>query len=1011
MLKSVPHPEKVLEKFLPGCATTYQRSKLQLAHAALTQYVASGGTDFRSTALEAVAVEAGLPMSTFQHTSGPIYALVVAHRKYSAAVESPHEGHPNATLSRLLSDGSQRRDRQFNLRRLNDFLSERHASGEMDFSMSALVKAWENQSPDRAYFAVPRTDYRVLIDAWSIYNSPGRAPRIKPTLSTVKKSIDLEWARLKYPHLEEWRALASRWLSTRTSGLGLAISAIRKLFDSYLSAFETAPSPARLLARGTAIPPIDLSSLAAKTRKDYLRVHKEFIDWVLLDQFALEDDFDVPVVSPAFWNPFAAALSSSASSPALTESVLSPLAYPYIEELRTLLCEGPTFKDWKFAQTVLGALPGSTGRPGSDWFEVPFEKIRPDDPDCVWRERTLNGVQIYEMWEPVRWVALLVKLIIPLRTMQVRMLDSGETDALRFTGDGWEKNPHHLAGPNSQGVFQRPNKQDGNSSCVLYVNTNKTADDAEVGSAKGYRLPWHQAEEIQENVHYWLRKLRDWQEKYNPVERAIPWSELENRHIPAKSDAQLSRFLPTCFLFRSPTDGTSPYFPITDSKVRGAFDYLLHALQQRLQKRGEDVTLVWMYSERYPRALFPLHCLRVSLITALVLDGKVPLSIMAKVAGHSRMRMTDYYTKLTEGRIQRAIEEATGRLKATREEALQESLLTTRYESLESTFITNTDSGLRLALAESPSNRNAAGWMFMHHGACLMGGNTVGLESEPRVGGCHNGGPPFEGARTQGHGPVPGGPRNCIRCRWFVTRDVYLPQLVNHFNVIAYRYDEAWLKAAKHEEELHALRRERAAAEADSRPFLKLSELKAKERVREGALKTFSDLAHDLVACLQLVERCWNQLHGVNAEAEHQLIAAGSPQDAKYVIEETASELLQLSGVCEVLEVCEDVVADAAVLRRSQLINAALEREGAPAALLRLTPDEQLKVGNAMMRHLARNANPENEQLGARKVIQIMDAGKSLSQHLGVPLASALKLATEKTGALTSTSTAAELKA
>jgi hypothetical protein len=36
------------------------------------------------------------------------------------------------------------------------------------------------------------------------------------------------------------------------------------------------------------------------------------------------------------------------------------------------------------------------------------------------------------MWSPVRWVALLAKLILPLRTLQVRMLDSGEADTWRY---------------------------------------------------------------------------------------------------------------------------------------------------------------------------------------------------------------------------------------------------------------------------------------------------------------------------------------------------------------------------------------------------------------------------------------------------------------------------------------------------------------------------------------------------------------------------------------------------
>ncbi|MCV5604413.1 integrase family protein, partial [Escherichia coli] len=64
-----------------------------------------------------------------------------------------------------------------------------------------------------------------------------------------------------------------------------------------------------------------------------------------------------------------------------------------------------------------------------------------DDPDCVWRKRnptlyeqnTLKLIgKVTELWSPVRAVALYLKLELPLRTYQVRMLDSGEADTWRY---------------------------------------------------------------------------------------------------------------------------------------------------------------------------------------------------------------------------------------------------------------------------------------------------------------------------------------------------------------------------------------------------------------------------------------------------------------------------------------------------------------------------------------------------------------------------------------------------
>ena len=43
---------------------------------------------------------------------------------------------------------------------------------------------------------------------------------------------------------------------------------------------------------------------------------------------------------------------------------------------------------------------------------------------------------------------------------------------------------------------------------------------------------------------------------------------------------------------------------------------------------------------------YPLHSLRVSLITAYALEGGVPMPILSKmIAGHANLIMTLYYTK------------------------------------------------------------------------------------------------------------------------------------------------------------------------------------------------------------------------------------------------------------------------------------------------------------------------------------------------------------------------------
>jgi hypothetical protein len=78
------------------------------------------------------------------------------------------------------------------------------------------------------------------------------------------------------------------------------------------------------------------------------------------------------------------------------------------------------------------------------------------------------------------------------------------------------------------------------------------------------------------------------------------------------------------------------------------------------------------------------------------------------------------------------------------------------------------------------------------------------------------------------------------------------------------------------------------------------------------------------------------------------------------------------------------------VFRRSQLLDAVLYRDDLPPVFMLLSEQEQLLVGNAFMRHLARQMGPTNPALGQRKVISLIDAGASLSQHFDVDLTALL---------------------
>lgn len=830
---------------------------------------------------------------------------------------------------------------------------------------------------------------------------PPPAPKKKGV--TRDSDTTLGWVAREYPQLDVWRTLALEWLKGETRGVQYRLLALTAFFERYLILQKLPLDPAMLLARGTVLP--DFYRTACPDSEGGIKYNNQihaFLHFVLLREFSEADDHGRPVVSPAFHNPVPKV--SMGGIPRRDESVHAPLPYGYIDELRQMLAEGPDFRDWKWAQSALGFKKGYRQGEAQDWFEVSTELIDQNDADCVWRERQMKNGTRLEMWSPVRWVALLVKLILPLRTFQVRMLDSGEADTWRYEKGDWALNPNRLAQssnrrPLQQGVFRRSTPLAGGEtvSTVLYINTNKTADITKWGAEKGYAMPWTFGGPVHHDVFLWLDKLRSWQEKYNPVSQRTSWRELDGRHIKVKSDLQLASYPDTCFLFRMPEsrDGEC-HLPVGMDGLESAWFALLVDFEMLLARRNEahrngvSICLLPPLEKRRQgiyTTLFPLHSLRVSLITALALEGQVPFPVLQKLVGHSRLLMTLYYTKPGASHVHDVLLGAAERLEQNKEASIQNFLLDTQHEELLQKAICNSATSLAVAIPEHPAARNPVGWMPMHHGLCLVGGNTSELEDIGAVGGCYNGGPQIGPPSLKKYSLVPGGSRNCVRCRWFVTEPHYLPALAAHFNTLAYHFDEARNACFSHENELQDLKKQRVDAEDAGQPFARLDAYRQAERVWEAAMKRFSDLAEDLVACWRLIERCKDALEGTQGDGM-QLVAGGTVGDVQVAFEETESELLQLASVCENVEVYPDLQPGKAVFRRSQLLDAALYRDDFRPVFMLLSEREQLLAGNAFMRHLAQQMNPKNPALGHREVIRLIDAGERLSQHFGKDLTS-----------------------
>lgn len=817
------------------------------------------------------------------------------------------------------------------------------------------------------------------------------ARRRKSPNTPIAADLSFEWMERELgPEFRHWQMLAATWLATQQLGLSDRIVGLRCFFKNYLHGLRLPLEPAILLRRSQPLP--DFYETSLPQSHGGIKWHNKvrlFLDWVLEKHFSEPDDYGKPVVSPEFWNPLPYRTQKGIFRRA--ESVHSPLPYRYIVELRERLMQGKTFQEWRWAHTVGHGNYGVR----NDWFEVTEDMIDHDDPDCVWRQRKTSAKRgsrvVLEMWSPVRAVALLVKLMLPLRTHQVRMLDSGEADTWRYTPNGWQLNDGYLAlgsrkKPVERGVFRRFIDLDMDEvRTSLYINTNKTSDISKDQNETGYVIPWQYQELL-----FWLEKLRNWQEKYNPLPRPISWRELDHRHLGGpRSEYQLAKMPDTCFLFRdAAAHDEDKHKPILDDPLYSFWYRLLNELECRCASRGETAIegkpLRFVEQNSRRTTLYPLHSLRVSLLTCLAVDAEVPLVVLSKlIAGHSRVIMTLYYTKIGVRQMTQALDAASEKLELSAEVGLKRFLAEREFDELTRGIVVNNIDGLKAAVAIQPGDRNPAGWMARSYGMCLVGGNTSSDESS-KIGGCLNGGELLrdntKDASNNVYAPVQGGSGNCVRCRWFITEPRYIDALRAHFNNLSYHMTETAKVANKHEIKLDALKAKRYQTELDGKPFTEQDEFRRISMLWESAITKADDLGNNLIATFRLIKRCFSLIEesAIEGRSKQQLVAVGALQDLKMALEGTQSELLQLSGICQDAELYPDENPGEAVVRRSQILDSALYRDEIQPVFMTLDKDEQRRLGNRFMDHLSILAQPDNLQRGLRQVVGMIESGRSL---------------------------------
>ncbi len=767
------------------------------------------------------------------------------------------------------------------------------------------------------------------------------------------KGSDLSFAHvLKLdPRLEDWRRLAAEWMKDQRGGVPDRRDALDGFLVQYIHDQNLERNYGRFLLRETEKPDIAQVLVAAKrkgaralqggdVRKN--NIVADFLDWVLTTK--LGDPETGTWDTSRFHNPIQRLTKSGLAT--ATQSDKASLSIRYIRELRGMLAEGRHFRDWTWAQQAM-----EEGTHGGDWFVVDPELVDPKDPDCVARKRPASKYEmetkgyppeVWEIWSPVRAVALYLKLELPLRTFQVRMLDSGEADTWRYVhapgGGGFVLNHGPLATgsekrPSQRGVFHRSANE---KEAGIYINTNKTADANKAENDKGYVIPW-----ANDEVLYWLEKLRNWQERYNPIAAPTPWTELERKHFgstPPHPEVLAQRGS-ACFLFRDPSDGEGDK-PLVKNALDKPWYFLLAKLEQRCADRGEtldDGTPLRFVAQDGRGTSFPLHALRVSLISYFIIDLKLPIAVVSKmIAGHATIIMTLYYTKFGKAYMREVLSEAEKNELEAEQANHRRFLQDASFEQVTQRFAFVSEDAVRAAI----KNSSAAAFVFDDKGICP---NSATLCD---VGGELDKDRPSVGVYT----PVPGFPqeRNCVCCRFFLTGPAFLPGLIAHFNTVSEKTHRQSDRYSALQDKLTFLEDQQREAERENQPFLKVRELNQLNKYAEAEALILNKYMNDLQSTNHLIQRSLQIAEDKTTEGV-KLVAKGSMADLKVGFTESQSVLHQLEVVCENAVIYPEIDAGFATIRRAQMLDAMLRYNGMEPVLMYLDQDEQLLVGNAVM--------------------------------------------------------------
>ena len=664
-----------------------------------------------------------------------------------------------------------------------------------------------------------------------------------------------------------------------------------------------------------------LNSLKPSTSRGLNWAVVEFCNFILNEKMTSEDEETGELIRvPGARNPFLLRPEELEVRDRRGETTKCALAYQYVDAAKRWLVpqRAKTFADMTHLHWF-----------ETDWIEIDPSILDSNDPDCVFKEEKGK----IKIWCPIYWMHAFALMSVPARGRQLAYNDSGEGDSripvIRGDGLVWEDNSNTLRGLNDNQGFV---KYYAGDEFGMYFTTNKTS-----AYGQGYSVPW-----IPMDLAYWLVRLREWQNKYNPVLRPMPWIECERTNL---NEPQRLAKGANFFLFRE--------FGQEDPGIFGArlTDRLAVALYHSQPRKLSLATCngnpkkLSNYQSKYTP-----HSMRVSLITAYVLEFGLSVEIVMKIAGHASIVMSIYYVKIGQPLLRTRFNEGEKRALKDKAFAAQRMIEQNRIESIKDELIAND----ALAITALVEQRSVGSQLFRDYGICPFGGSR-----------CEDGGQRI--GKTLIHGSVPAGymgSQNCPRCRHFVTGPVFVGGLLSLFNEISLQARYQSRKYECLEGDIAGLRGEidsfdaeeylanKACVEFDSeeRDLAEIRTRKLKSEL-ESAAKKLDMLLCDIQAIGVLIRQCEalaNKKTVVNEVCSKPQLILQKENELSLSFEEV-SVFQQLSEVCENAEIYESASADLAIAPRSQILDKMMVANNLAPRMFNLTSVQQLRVGNQLV--------------------------------------------------------------